>query len=157
MRLPVALRWALVPVASMAGCSGSVFVADAVGTGARRFITPDVGSRIEALVPVDVRVGIVYAIAAAVWVIVGTRVAPTRRAVVPVALFAAGACLAWLVLHSWYFPESHPRAYQPSQVPLVLTLVGGLVGSAAMIVYLGKSRNAVAWSQANPDETSRNA
>lgn len=133
MKLPIALRWALVPVASMAGCSGSVIVADAIGGGVARVISPDVGSRIEAVIPVDVRVGLVYGMAAVVWVIAGTWVAPRRRAAVAVLLYAAGAFLAWSELKDWAVPEGYPRGYQPSRVPLVLTLVVGLVGAATII------------------------
>lgn len=124
------LRWALVPAASMAGCSGCILVADAIGGGATRIISPEAGSQIETLIPMDFRVGLIYAIAAAVWVFAGTYFAPRRSTAVVLLLFSAGASLAWFELSPWYFPELHPRAYQPSRVPLLLSLAGGLVAAA---------------------------
>ena len=107
-------------------------VADALGAGAARVMSPDVGIRIEAVMPVDVRAGLVYAIAAVAWVIAGTWVAPRRQPAVALLLYTAGACLAWFALKDWYVPEGYPRAYQRSRVPLVLPLLGGIVGTAAI-------------------------
>lgn len=132
MRLPAALRWALVPVAAMAGCSGTVIVADEVGDRLWRMIGPEGFPRIEAVLPTDVRTGIVYGVAAAVWVVLAARVAPRDRILVGVVAFVAGACLALVGLGSWYFPEGHPRGYQPSRIPLAFTLVGGLMAVAAV-------------------------
>jgi hypothetical protein len=141
MKLPAALRWALVPVVSMGGCSGTVVLSDAFGRGAARVITPDVFNRIEAVIPTDVRIGLLYAIAAAAWVLAGAAIAPRRRIAVALMLYVAGAYLAWGTLHDWYFPEGHPRGYQRSRVPLVLTLVGGLLGAAMFII---------AWRRGSP-------
>ena len=56
--------------------------------------------------------------------------APRAQRLVSLVLFACGASLTWLVASPWHFPEGHARAYQPSWVPLALTLAGGLVGLA---------------------------
>lgn len=148
MKLPVALRWVLVPVASMASCSATVVGADAVGDGIARLMTPDIGRQIEAVIPTDVRVGLLYGVAAAVWVAAGTWVAPRRRAAVAVLLYVAGACLAWVALRNWYFPEGYPRAYQRSRVPLVLTLIGGLLGTALVMVKQWRTSQNAAGSDA---------
>jgi ribosomal protein S18 acetylase RimI-like enzyme len=134
MKFPVALRWILVPAASMVSCSGTVLIADAVGRGASRIIGLDTGRAIESVVAVDVRAGLVYAIGAVAWVIAGTWIAPRHRVAVAPVLYVVGAFLAWSELDGWYFPEGHPRAYQTSRVPLVLTLVGGFLAAAAIMV-----------------------
>ena len=138
MKLPLDLRWAIVPVASIAACTGTVFVADVVSGGGARMMTPEAGRRMEAVIPVEFRAGLVYAIAAVAWVIAGTYVAPRHRRVVAVALYIAGACLAWFELNDWYIPEGYPRAYQHSRVPLVLTLAGGLI--AVVIIAIRRWR-----------------
>jgi hypothetical protein len=133
MKLPVVARWTLFPIASMVACSGTVVVADAVGNTVARMITPERGQAVEAVMPVDGRLGAVYAIAAMAFVIAGSYVAPRYRAVVAVLLYTAGGCLAWWALNDWYIPEGYPRAYQPSRIPLVLTLIGGLIGVSAIV------------------------
>ena len=135
MKLTIPRRWALIPVAAMVGCSGSVVIADRVGRVAGRVVSPESFSRFDAVFPADVRAGIVYGIAAVLWVVAGAWVAPRHKGVVALVLFVAGAWLAWRVLAHWYFPELHPRAYQKSRVPLALTLVGGLIG---VVVVMGQ-------------------
>lgn len=53
--------------------------------------------------------------------------APTHRRLVVLIADAFGYWAAWEVLADWYFPESHPLAYQTSRLPLVTTLASGLV------------------------------
>ena len=117
MKIPAHVRWMLVPFAAIAGCSVTSAAAGALGTGA------PVGG-----LPLDVRVGLVNAGAAAAFVLLGSLVAPRRRLLCAGALFLFGALVAWAVLGGWYFPEGHPRGYQPSRVPLIMTLAGGLLG-----------------------------
>jgi len=128
MTLPSTARWILLPIASMAACSGTVIFADAFGGEFARVVSPERGRAIEAAVPVDVRAGIVYALAALAFVIAGTRMAPRYRPIVGALLYGAGGCLAWWGLSDWYIPEGYPRAYQRSLTPLALSLIGGLVG-----------------------------
>ena len=98
---------------------------------------------VAAFLATDTRVGLTYAIAA--FLFVGAAlIAPTRRALTAIVLYACGAALAWSQLNDWYFPEGHPRGYQPSRVPLVLTLLGGIVGVLAVVVYDPSIRRQIA-------------
>jgi hypothetical protein len=54
---------------------------------------------------------------------------------VALGLYAVGAWFAWLVFGLWWFPEGHPRAYEPSKVPLILPLLGGLLGVAFAVLW----------------------
>jgi hypothetical protein len=82
----------------------------------------------------DVRYGLVNAAGAIAFVVLGAWMAPRYRAAVAAVLYGIGAALAGFVLDPWWFPEGHPRAYQTSYVPLVMTLAGGLVGVFFSIV-----------------------
>ena len=101
-------------------------IADAVGAALPHLLA---AKALDSMFPLEVRVGLTDGAAALAFVVAGAFLAPRRHRVsVAGALYLAGACLAWIVLSSWWFPEHHPRAYQVSRVPLVMTLTGGLVG-----------------------------
>jgi hypothetical protein len=72
---------------------------------------------------------------ACLFVVAGVLVAPRHRSLTAIVLYAIGAWVAWVVLRGWYFPESHPRVYQQSKIPLVLTLVGGFAAAVAVIAF----------------------
>ena len=80
----------------------------------------------------DVVAGIHGSMVAWATLATANTVAPTRRRLVVLFVFACGAWAAWRVLGDWYFPESHARAYQPSSAPLIMTLVSGLVVTVAL-------------------------
>jgi len=40
--------------------------------------------------------------------------------------FAIGALLAWWMLRNSFYPENHPKAYQPTLIPLFMTIAGGI-------------------------------
>jgi hypothetical protein len=84
----------------------------------------------------DVRAGLVYGAAAVAFLAAGVAVAPTHRVAAAVGLLTLGAGLAHPVLHGWYFPASHPLAYQPSSVPLLLTWGTGVLTAAVIVVRL---------------------
>jgi hypothetical protein len=115
MKLPTTLRWTLIPVAAMCGCAASNVAA-------------------------DVSAGLAYGAAAAAFVVVGAIVAPKYRLTVSAGLYAVGALVAWQLLRGWYFPEGHPRGYQPSQIPLVLTLCGGAIAVLAIAGWTARQR-----------------
>jgi fatty acid desaturase len=116
-----------------------VILAEGLGGEFARFITPERGRAIEAVAPVAVRAGIVYALAALAFVVAGTRTAPRYRLIVSVLLYAAGGLLAWWGLKDWYIPEGYPRAYQRSLTPLAFSLLGGVAG---VLLVLGKNLRA---------------
>jgi hypothetical protein len=73
-------------------------------------------------------------ILAAAWVISAHLIAPARKSLASTAAFVFGSLLAWrLVGHTWY-PENHPKAYQSTCIPFVLTIAGGLLGLAGLIM-----------------------
>lgn len=131
------LRWLLIPVAAIGGCSGSVAIIDAMDRGVDRIAGP---ARVEAFLATDTRVGLTYAIAAFLFV-AAACIAPSNRTPTATVLYACGAALAWSELNPWYFPEGHPRGYQPSLAPLVLTLVGGAIGVFAAMAYERSQRD----------------
>ena len=122
----------LIPVLAIGSCSGTVVVLGTAGDVVKGSIGAGAASAIDAALPMDFRVGLLYAIGAAVWVTAGAWIAPAHRTFVAMVLFVAGACLALFVIGSWFFPEGHPRAYQSSRVPLAMTLLGGLMALAAV-------------------------
>ena len=125
MKIAPSLRWCLIPIVAIAGCSGVTVAADTVGTTLHFAVSP---TTLETALPLDVRTGFADGAAALAFVVAGAMIAPRSRLIVAMALCAVGAWVAWLVLGSWWFPENHPRAYQPSRMPLALTLLGGLIG-----------------------------
>ena len=127
-----AARWLLVPVGAMGSCTGSLTVTHVLGRIAETSVSP---LTLEAILPIEFRVGIANAIAAALFVVIGAMVAPRYRMFVSVLLYAIGATIAWEFLEGWYFPEHHARAYQPSLVPLRCTLLGGFIGVIAIIAW----------------------
>ena len=94
---------------------------------------------VESVIPLDVREGLVSGVSALAFVVSGSMIAPRFRLVVALALYSIGAWIAWLFMSPWEFPEFHPRGYQPSWVPLPLTLLGGLIG--LLVVLLQRRRS----------------
>jgi hypothetical protein len=139
MTFPHAVRWVLVPVAAMGSCAGSLTATGVLGRMSERAISP---LTIEAILSIDVRVGLANAAAAVLFVLVGAMVAPKHRTTVSIFLYAVGATVAWEGLKDWYFPEHHPRAYQPSLVPMWLTLGGGLIAVLMVAAWTGRQRRA---------------
>jgi hypothetical protein len=140
-------RWALVPVVAIGGCTGTTTLGGAVGNLLQTMMTP---ASLESTLPTDVRYGLVNAAGAIAFVVLGAWMAPRYRAAVAAILYAAGARIAWLALDSWWFPEGHPRAYQPSDVPLALTLAGGLLGVLISLIAFRRA-------PANEPEPSRSS
>lgn len=138
MTLPHPVRWLLVPLLAIASCSGLTLGASMAGDGVATLLG---ASALDAVAPYDVRAGVVYGASALAWVVAGARMAPRARLVVASLLYAAGATLACVVLDTWWFPESHPRAYQASHVPLALTLTGGAAG-VAIVALITRRRSA---------------
>ena len=120
----------------MAGCSAVTLGAELAGDGLRLAISATV---VDTAIPLEFRTGLVNGAAAIAFVVAGAMMAPRARLVVALVLYSAGACLASLVLNPWWFPEHHPQAYQPSRVPLTLTLLGGLVGLLITFVLVHRS------------------
>jgi hypothetical protein len=138
LKLSSVQRWALLPVAAIGGCTGTSALAGKADNVLILFMTP---ASLEAALPLDVRYGLVNAASAIVFVVLGAWVAPRHRTVVAFTLFAFGAFIARLELRHWWFPEGHPRAYQTSEVPLALTLIGGVIGIIASVVAFGRRRD----------------
>ena len=147
MKVSSPARWFLVPIAAMGGCAGTTVALGAVG---RRAVDA-VGPGFEAVLPSDARAGLLYGLAAIAFVVAGSLTAPRHRIAVALALYAAGAWLAWEELRHWYFPEGHSRGYQPSRVPLAVTLACG--GLAVLIVIghgISRGENRTDLSETRP-------
>lgn len=63
------------------------------------------------------------------FVTVGTAyfIAPTYKLSAATCYFLIGAALACWILRSTTYPEDHPKAYQPTMIPLYMTLLGGII------------------------------
>jgi hypothetical protein len=137
MKLNSPERWALIPVVAIGGCGGTTYLGGAAGSVLTMLMSHE---SLDAALPLDVRYGLVNAAGAIAFVVLGAWMAPRYRAAVAAILYAIGARIAWFGLDSWWFPEGHPRAYQESQVPLALTLIGGLVGVVLVLLTFGRKR-----------------
>ena len=144
MKLPVWLRWCLIPVVAVAGCSGVTWAGDLAGYSLQLAVP---GPALESAIPLDVRTGLIDGAAAVAFVVGGAMIAPRCRLLTATMLYSLGAYVAWFVLNPWWFPEGLPRAYQPSLVPLALTLSGGLVG-LLITLTLHRRSSIVAWTTA---------
>ena len=119
------LRWVLTPLATLAAFALSLAALAAASTAVAPMV---VGLDLEAVLPMDYRVACVGGTVAFTTMVAGSKTAPSARRVVSILIFAVGSWAAWFLLRSWSFPESHPRAYQMSLVPLIGTEIGGLLG-----------------------------
>ena len=122
-------RWIAVPVIAVSTMVGALLVLRGLGALMHRLVSAEM---LESIARTDVREGLVGAIVAAATVASASRTSAGGRRWVAVGVFVAGALLAWLALHDWYFPESHPRAYEPSAIPLYATWSGGALGVATV-------------------------
>jgi hypothetical protein len=123
------VRWLLLPIVTIGGCGATSML----GTGAEDFLRNLRGSNgVEFVLPLDARYAFWYGAQAFVFVVAGSIMAPRWRPAVAVLLFAIGAYLANTFLGSWYFPELHPRGYEPSRLPLEGCLAGGVLGVVAI-------------------------
>lgn len=130
-----AFRWALVPCAAVGGLAVGLLLARAGGALLRAVVAE---SQVEMFFPLDLRVGVLGAAAAFVCVVAASMTAPSAKRLTALLVLAIGAVAAWLLLNPWFFPESHPRAYQLSYLPLTGTYVGGFLG--LVVVWLQTSR-----------------
>lgn len=118
-----AVRWISVPIATLlAMVISAISLAFVVDVLSRFAVVRD---------SADVVAGVHGSLVAWATLATARTVAPNRRRLVVPFAFLCGAWVAWRVLGDWYFPEPHPRAYQTSRVPLIMTLVSGLVCTAA--------------------------
>jgi hypothetical protein len=119
------LRWPLVPWAAFGGFAAG-FLLIAGGGALLRLVLSE--AQIEAVLPLDLRVGVLGGVAAFGTVVAAAATAPSAKRRTALVVFAVGAGVAWFLLNPWWFPESHPRAYQRSHLPLVGTYIGGVLG-----------------------------
>ena len=69
--------------------------------------------------------------------------APYRKFQAACVALLAGSITAWIVLEPSWYPDSeqyHPLAYQPTHLPLIATLAGGLVGLVLVAVLWYRTR-----------------
>ena len=82
--------------------------------------------------------------AAALAVVLATYLsAPYRKFQAACVALLAGSITAWIVLEPSWYPDSeqyHPLAYQPTHLPLIATLAGGLVGLVLVAVLWYRTR-----------------
>ena len=66
-------------------------------------------------------------VCAAILIIAAFGLAPARPRTVGAITLGIGSLVAWWLLHNASFPERHPRAYQPTLIPLYATLAAGVL------------------------------
>jgi hypothetical protein len=54
-------------------------------------------------------------------------VPPSSKLSAATVYFILGSCLAWWMLKDSFYPEIHPKAYQPTLIPLYATISGGIM------------------------------
>ena len=54
--------------------------------------------------------------------------APKAKARAVAITYIIGVVCAWYLLADSFYPEQHPKAYQPTYIPLIATYTGGLLG-----------------------------
>ena len=122
----MALRWALVPFAALVGILASLLVAIPLNSFIRFLLWraghPMPGKHILLFVlPFD------GAIAAALFILLGTWAAPRRRCVVALALFLLGSGVAWLLVGQIKYPDFAPGGPLRVLSPIVGTCSGGFL------------------------------
>ncbi|MBV9110064.1 MAG: hypothetical protein JO306_11705 [Gemmatimonadetes bacterium] len=130
--VPAALRWLLVVPTTIVTWIATMFAMAIASALVHGMLPLDAIDRIAGI---EIREGIVGALAAFAWVVSGSVMAPSRRRWASLALFALGAWAAYHLLWDWRFPENHPLGYQISRVPFYLTMIGGIAGVAT--IWLG--------------------
>ena len=66
-------------------------------------------------------------VCAAILIVASFGLAPSQPRLVGAITLCVGAHIAWCLLHKAYFPEFHPRAYQPTLIPFYATLGAGIL------------------------------
>lgn len=117
------LRWLAVPLSALLGLVGSAVVLEFV-VGPFAYSTGWLAGRPE------IATGVQGTLVAGSMLTAAWATAPSNRRLILVLTYATGAWMAWWLLRTWHFPEQHPRAYEHSDVPLVMTLAGGLLWAA---------------------------
>lgn len=131
VRVWLRVRWACVPLGALiAMIAGEVFASEAV----RRLV----GDSPLVIANQDVVSGLEAAFAAVCMGSAAWWFAPFARRPVITVTFLVGSWLAWEILEPWWFSEGHPRAYEPSHVPIIVTLVGGLIAYAVLWVLTSR-------------------
>jgi hypothetical protein len=72
-------------------------------------------------------------ILALVWVLSAHLIAPDRKPIASAMAFGIGTMLAWQFIGDSWYPENHPKAYQPTHLPIMVTIAGGVLGFAGSI------------------------
>ncbi|HEV7589426.1 MAG TPA: hypothetical protein VGO40_15025, partial [Longimicrobium sp.] len=126
------VRWAGVPWAAGGGWLAGVIPPVVAGAVFRALFS---APALERLIAMEYRLAVIGAAAAVGFVVCGAVMAPSHRRAAALVLFGVGACAAWLLLAGWS-PNLGDDAHisEPSIVPLVATLLGGV--AALLLVWL---------------------
>ncbi len=65
--------------------------------------------------------------------------APKYKKIYAILFFVLGAIAAYFALEPSFYPVSHPNAYEPTHLPLIVTLSGGVI-AIVIIALLGKNK-----------------
>lgn len=61
-------------------------------------------------------------------------ISPSAKLPTASTFFTIGAFLAWWMLRNSFYPENHPKAYQPTLIPLFTTIAGGIAALGIVTV-----------------------
>lgn len=73
-------------------------------------------------------------ITAFIVVLVAYLVPPSDKLSAASFYFLLGSILAWWILKDSFYPAKHPKAYQPTLIPLYVTLLGGMTALGIVTV-----------------------
>ncbi len=67
--------------------------------------------------------------------------APSKNREFSLLVFIVGCLCAWFLVGSSWYPESYPsKAYQPTHLPFIVTVLGGLVSLAICLFPLRRRK-----------------
>ena len=61
--------------------------------------------------------------------------APVRKRTFGIFVMVLGVLSAWFLLRDSYYPAPHPKAYEPTLIPLVTTVVAGVLSYLFCSIY----------------------
>jgi len=135
----VALRWALVPVATALGFLAAGLVALLINRAAFELLwSPGEGMAGKVLLgtalPID------GAIAASLVVVSGSLMAPSCQRLVAAVLLVVGGGIAWLAIGRFESPYYSDEAPQILWSPIIGTWVGGLITFLLLCLFAGPGK-----------------
>ena len=72
---------------------------------------------------------------ASVVIFVTFWLAPAKKKISGLIALLLGSFAAWFLLRHCFYPEGHPKAYQPTLIPLIVTIAFGIGSYIACFIF----------------------